>query len=512
LLRLKGLVSVVLSSPIALLVSAIIAAVIVVFGFLWLMNATPKVISNDPAVVFSDEFSQLESLVKDNVETGVCRIDAFNKLTQGDTKCLSDSCAGGAILTEQDMEIAKIAWKYFENNYNPKTGLYNSNDKYPSTTMWDTGSALAAMIAANEFGLIDDREFDERVYAMFKTLNKMKLFNNEAPNKVYHTQTGEMVNYLNKPSEFGIGVSTLDLARMMSWLNILTCQHPKYLNAALSSVGRWDLSRLVTNEQMYGLARDPSTKKTRTLQEGRLGYEQYAGKIFANSGFSQNISATYHNEYFGSVKIYGVDIAYDTRDPRDLGAYNYVVTESYIMDVLENGVDAENRILMDNIFEVQKRRWQKTGIITAVSEDNIDQKPYFLYNTIFVAGKPWNTITDRGKDYHHLKTTSVKAALSMAAMYPDDPYSKVLYDAVKYANNPERGWYSGIYESGLGYNKAITANTNGIILSLLLNKRYGEFSRVCKRCGDLFSKGLVSVYPEQITQQNIAKDNLADAE
>ncbi len=152
------------------------------------------------------------------------------------------------------------------------------------------------------------------------------------------------------------------------------------------------------------------------------------------------------------------------------------------MDAIENGIDAENRPLLENIYQVQKRRWEETGIVTAVSEDNIDQKPYFLYNTIFTAGLPWNTTTDKGVRYDNLKTISTKAALALALLFPDDPYSKELAYTMGTAYDPERGWYSGIYESGGGYNKAITANTNGIIMSLLLHKKYGEFYSICKQC------------------------------
>jgi len=40
----------------------------------------------------------------------------------------------------QDIEYAKIAWRYFENNTNPETGLANSADKYPRSirlNCWD---------------------------------------------------------------------------------------------------------------------------------------------------------------------------------------------------------------------------------------------------------------------------------------------------------------------------------------------------------------------------------------
>lgn len=42
----------------------------------------------------------------------------------------------------EDLSHARIAWTYFENNTDPDTGLVNSADQYPSTTMWETGFLL----------------------------------------------------------------------------------------------------------------------------------------------------------------------------------------------------------------------------------------------------------------------------------------------------------------------------------------------------------------------------------
>ena len=385
-------------------------------------------------------------------------------------------------LCEEDIQAARIAWKYYENNYQPKTGLVNSANKYPSTTMWDTGSALAATIAAHDFGFIEQKQFDDRIVALIKTLSTMKLFNDEAPNKVYNTITGEMVDYRNKATEDGIGVSTLDLARLVSWMNALACKYPKYSTQASKVLSRWNYDRLIKNGQMYGLALDPVSKKIRVLQEGRLGYEQYAGKVFKELGFDQSVSATYNNKFRSGMDIYDVPIAFDSRDPRELGAYNYVVTESYGLDVMEHGYDAENTSLVRNIYDVQKERWKRTGIATAVSEDNVDQKPYFVYNTIFTAGLPWNTTTDRGVQYNNLKSISTKAALTLAALYPDDDYTEVIKSQVESAYDPKKGWYSGVYENGNGYNKATTANTNGIVLSTLLYKKYGSIFELCNAC------------------------------
>jgi len=152
------------------------------------------------------------------------------------------------------------------------------------------------------------------------------------------------------------------------------------------------------------------------------------------------------------------------------------------MQAIENGFDDENQSLIENIYKVQKRRWQETGIVTAISEDNINRKPYFIYNTIFSDGKTWVAKTSKGEILQQHKTISNKAAIALAILYPEDEYSDVLLDKIKSAYHPEKGWYSGIYENGEGYNSTTTANTNGVILSALLYKKYGSISNVCKKC------------------------------
>ncbi|MEM7260292.1 MAG: DUF3131 domain-containing protein, partial [Pseudomonadota bacterium] len=272
-------------------------------------------------------------------------------------------------------------------------------------------------------------------------------------------------------------------ARLISWLNTLQCMHPKYYASVNSVLSRWDYSRLIIDDEMYGMARDKKDESiVHPRQEGRLGYEQYAGKIFDRVGFKVDISKDYNNKYRSNTSILGVNIAYDSRDPREFYANNYVVTESYAMDAMELGLDDGNRDLLQNIFDVQKVRWEQTGIPTAISEDNIDRKPYFLYNSIYNAGLKFSTTNSSGEDYDHLKSTSTKAAISMALLYPDKPYSQVLMASVSSAYDPEGGWYSGVYESGAGYNDVTTANTNGVVMSGLLYKKYGALFDHCDNC------------------------------
>lgn len=393
-----------------------------------------------------------------------------------------NACMARQPLCEQDLAMGRTAWKYFENNFQPATGLVNAADNYPSTTLWDLASSLAGTIAAEQLGFITSKQFDDRITPLLSTLLTIRLYQGEMPNKVYNSITGELVDYANKPTQDGLGYSALDLGRMLSWLQMLGCLYPKYAVPARNAVQRWKFHRVARDGQLYGASMNAATHQDASLQEGRLGYEQYAGKMFARLGFDQHISATYSNAFASAVDIYGVRVPIDMRDPRMLGSYNFVVSESYVLDALEFGLDAENTPLVSAIYEVQKRRWQQTGIATAVSEDNVDRPPYFVYNTIYAAGTAWASLTDQGARQDALKTVSTKAAISLAALFPEDAYSAVLMNAVGSAYNPERGWYSGVYESGLGYNKAITANTNGIVLEVLLYKALGPFHALCTQC------------------------------
>jgi hypothetical protein len=174
-------------------------------------------------------------------------------------------------LSDKEMAMAKVAWKYFENNTNPKTGFANAVDAYPSTTMWDTASYLAALVSAHQLGIINKNDFDRRIAAILKTFNEMSFFRDELPNKVYHTATAEKVDYTNKPGE--IGYSAIDLGRLLIWLKIIKERYPEHGNGIDGFVSRWHFCNVVDScGSMYG-AILKEKKKTVYLQEGRLGYE-----------------------------------------------------------------------------------------------------------------------------------------------------------------------------------------------------------------------------------------------
>lgn len=421
-------------------------------------------------------------------------------------------------LTEREMKVAKTAWSYFVTNYQPTTGLVNAVNKYPSTTMWDSGSYLAALTAARELGIIDKAEFDRRFLQFMATINTLSLFQNQVPNKVYNTITGQKVNYLNKPGE--IGFSAIDIGRMLLWLKIIKERYPEHANSIDNVVLGWDFTHVVDDCGTLHGAYIDGNKQTQYVQEGRLGYEEYAAAGYQLWGFSTCKAA--RPEPYALADIYCVLVPYDSRDPRLTSQHNYVVSESYVLHGLELGWDESSdrddhpnnfshpwmKNFADRVYQAQENRYMITGIMTARSEHQLDKAPYFVYDTVYSDGFNWNTITDKGQYVPNVAAISLKAALGMWALW-NSPYTDRLMDAIENASEQDKGFYEGLYENGDGPIKEFTANNNGIMLEALLFKKEGKLlrfnsndSRNKNYAPSMWEKRLVDVFEENNTRRN----------
>jgi len=377
-------------------------------------------------------------------------------------------------LTDEEIQWAKIAWTYFQNNTQTATGLVNSVDGYPSTTLWDTSSYLLATIAAERLGIITTKEFDQRITQALESLASITLFNNQLPNKAYDTRSLAMVDYNNQPSDKGIGWSAIDIGRVLSPLNILIWNYPTHTAEVKRVIAAWDFEALLKDGALQGAALDED-KTIQKVQEGRLGYEEYAAKSLSLLGFDVS-RAMFYGDHLKYINIYDIEVPTDSRIPERYHAHNYVVSEPYILDGLEYGWDNTSSEFAFRVYRAQEERHKRTGLLTAVSEDNIDQAPYFVYNTVFTSGKPWNTITEKGEDASAFRSLSTKAAIGWHMLYRTS-YTEKLAQAVASLNDPKKGWYSGLYELTGKPNMAITANTNGIILQSLAYRVFGPMVR-----------------------------------
>lgn len=386
-------------------------------------------------------------------------------------------------LTEKEMDMARIAWKYFENNYQEPTGLVNAVNNYPSVTWWDAASYLAGMVSAYELKIIEKEEMDRRLIAFIGTLNRLDLFRGELPNKAYNTQTAAKVDYGNQPGE--IGYSALDLGRLLIWLYIVKHRYPEYATGIDQAILRWNFCNVVDeNGTMFGALLEKD-KPVQYLQEGRLGYEEYAAKGFQLWGF--DTSQASDPEPYATINLYGYDVPYDTRDPRKLKAHSYVVTESYVLDGIELGWDLTDDRTGHNysytnewmaefalqIYRVQEERYKQTGIITARTEHQLAGPPYFVYDTIYTDGFAWNTISENGEYLPQFSAVAVKGAMGMWVLW-DTEYTDLLFDHISHLYDRDKGFYEGIFENGTGRINTFTSNNNGITLEILLYKQQGK--------------------------------------
>lgn len=377
--------------------------------------------------------------------------------------------------TAADLQNARTAWTYFKNNTNATTGLANSANDYPSTTMWETGSYLIAILSAERLGLIQAPEADARIKAVLASLQKLRLFDGKLPNKAYHTGTLELVDYGNKPSKDGLGWSALDMARMMSAFGLIERNRPELASDVETLLKSWQLNQMIENGQLIGT--NIADGKIRRDQEGRLGYEQYAAKAMMMFGY--DASAAYSVDGKLMVQyVEGIPIAVDSR-PQHGGAPGFVVSEPYLFDGLEFGFDARSQLFATTVYQAQAARFANTGTLTAVTEGHLNEKPYFSYATVWGGGAPWSVLSFKGERMDSRRTLSTKAAFAWDALFGTD-YTAKLVAAVAKNADPQKGWSEGIYELDGKLNTSVTANTNAVILAALSFKATGALMRPLK--------------------------------
>lgn len=382
--------------------------------------------------------------------------------------------SGKQTLTAQEMAWAEVAWSYFEKNLQPETGLVNSVNQFPATTMWDTASYLMALISAEKLELIPGETFDMRMSQCLQTLATMPLFDNKLPNKSYNTINAKMVDYQNNDAPLGIGWSAIDICRIMVPLQVLIWQYPKHTDLVRQVVARWQFDAMVDQGVLWGALRDQNGE-IELVQEGRQGYEEYAGRALQLLGMDV-MNAMEIRDFLDFKKTYEVNIAIDTRAPEVYEARNYIVSEPYILGGIEFGWGPWDHTLASRVYLAQENRYKEEGILTAVSEDHIDRPPYFVYNAVFSDGKLWTCLTELGEEVNELKTLSTKTAFGWYALFDND-YTNKLVKAVADLGQPSQGFYAGRYEADQEVNKSLAANTNGIILEALCYREHGPFLR-----------------------------------
>lgn len=368
----------------------------------------------------------------------------------------------GRSLTEEDKEIARRAWRYFESNRQSNTGLFNSVHNYHYTTMWDLGSSLAALYSAHQLSIVDDVTFEEYLSLLLSTLKDMPLYDGVLPNREYDTRTGLMTNLKNVIDDKGSGFSALDIGRTLTWLAIIRETHDQFSPMIEEVIEGWRLTRATGNGELFRelLISSGADRK----QEGRFGYEQYAALAFLYWGVE--LPNAFASDELAETLVEGIPVYIDTRNP------DFMNLEPFLMILMEYSLypDVINTQL-DAMIAAHIRRAEAISDIILFTEDSIDREPWFLYNVIADKEGHWSCKTSRNTLADYCQTLSAKAAFAANAIFDLD-YLQSAQSAVEGNFSPRYGYYAGVYQDG-AVNKALTANTNALILQSVLFKKRG---------------------------------------
>jgi hypothetical protein len=94
-----------------------------------------------------------------------------------------------------------------------------------------------------------------------------------------------------------------------------------------------------------------------------------------------------------------------------------------------------------------------------------DPPEYFYYYCVLCDRKPFVVETAEGRVVGSPRWVSTKAAFGWQAILPD-AYTRTVSDYVAAADDPKRGWASGVYEGTHASTGAYDVNSSSVILEV----------------------------------------------
>ena len=367
------------------------------------------------------------------------------------------------------LDAARTSWNFVNRITEPSTGLARAHANYSYVTLWDVAGVIAANYVAHELAFINDATYDAHISRILSTLSTVDLYSNVAFNRIYDAKTGRMVDNASKISTIGAGYSSVDIGRLLVWLRIVSWKQPRYAPLATQIVRRLDMSKLLDDGFLRGVDVDPRSGGRKEFQETEIGYQQYALGGFSMWGARINNTGLDVKKNVSVVNILGVRLLTDNR------GNDRVMSEPYIMIGLETGYRTpELRYQASQVLAAQNARYQKMGIVTALTEDALPDPPYyFYYYSLWHRGRPFmvegpgdNKVVERPR------WVSTKAAFGWNAVLPNT-YTQLLLTTVRPAGTAA-GWGSGVYEGTQRPTGVPSLNTAALIMESALYKIRGK--------------------------------------
>ncbi len=379
------------------------------------------------------------------------------------------SRASFAIGTNQAMQLsvadlkrdAAVAWQYFASaGRGARRGLVpaavwpegDGYGTYDSLTMWDTGSLILAYVSARAIGLIEAREFDERISTVITFLKRSEFRWGKLVLPNFRTS-------ITDASSVEAGYDATDTGRLLIALHILD----------KATGGAYGASKLVAKWNFGGVVADGAPHDVKSAKRIKSECHNYIYYI-----------ARAH-------KLWGVEVATgyeaqvnsDDAEAREaflthVGRIGAIASEPSLNEAIELGHSAQSRILAETLDVAQRDRFEQTGLLTCVSEAPIDRKPWFTYQGYDLNAEGWyrwpvhSVVTDDQWTTKSFADTyrmvNTKAAYMCLAASGDAYALKLREHIWSKARSDSRGFGPGVYETSGKRPSIIDVNTNATVL------------------------------------------------
>jgi len=408
--------------------------------------------------------------------TSICVSSACSKAQPANnTAQAATAQAAQAPLTPEDrqvyMDAARSSWNFVNSITEPSTGLARAHARYSFITLWDVAGVIAANYVAHELGFINDATYDAHITRILATLSTVDLFENTAFNRIYDAQTGRMVDNGSpaKISNIGAGYSSVDIGRLLIWLRIISTHQPKYAAQATQIVRRLNFRKILDDGRLQAVDVSPNGRSRDEFAEQEIGYQQYALSGFAMWGGRVDRDGLDVQHDVARIKIYDVPLLTNN------SGNDRVMSEPFIMIGIETGFRSPQLARQAaQVLAAQQARYQKTGIVTAVTEDAMPDPPYyFYYYRLWHNDRPF-VVEGPGKDKEvsRPRWVSSKAAFGWSAVFPN-PYTQLLLRTVQPARTA-MGYGAGVYEGTQRAAGIPSLNTAAIIMESALFRIRGR--------------------------------------
>lgn len=377
-------------------------------------------------------------------------------------------------LTEEEIEFAKVAWKYFQNNLNYNTSLVNYIDKKEIVSISSISDYIISLIAMNKLNLITDKEFHQKISNIISTLNIIKLDKNGLP-YYYYKNNSNLSPITQKKNEIGLYI--FDLSRLLLVLNLAKSLYSNYSEYIDKFFLRLNFCNLIDNCGVIYYENDIFKLP---------GYLSYSIKAFKLLNFdTSNFEKLFFKEYIliDNVKIY---YEYPGIFEKEYKPPHFISPIPYIYEGIEFNWDVLNdKTSLDSfhtdlasysnskkIYDVQEKRFYDKKIFTSRGE-YLDSNSDYVINSIFANGYSWNVLNSNNNFIPDKSLVSIKTAFGLHYLF-NTKYTNNLFNLIKYSYDPNRGWIEGKFESNFYDNKVFTSSTNSMILEVLFYKKYGK--------------------------------------